>query len=200
MALQDELRALLDNSIEEPPLQVFLQQHPEILMRTFGQGAQYSVVLPKFRLAEDFIPDFVMIGRRSGSAGTSWDVDLIEIEPSAVRGLLFTKKYLARGHLRVAMSQVDDWKIWMEKYEQTIFVPKAFEQLKAIGAWDDHPEFYTPTIGTHQHMIVWYRIIIGRRNDFDDRGNEYRNLILKESRNRVEIVTWDRLLDKTRLI
>ena len=152
-------------------------------------------MIPKFQLAEDFIPDFVMIGRRSGSSRTSWDVDMIEIEPSILTKPLFTKRRKTAGHLRVAESQIKDWQRWMQKYEQTIFAPKAFEQLKAIKAWDSHPEFYCPTAGTYQDMVVWYRIIIGRRKDFDNWGNEYRNLTWKES-SRTEIVTWDRLLEK----
>ena len=80
MQLYNEFQSLLDESVEEAPLQKFLEGHPEILVHTFSQGAQYPTVFPKFELANDFIPDFVRIGRRSGSAGTSWDVDLIEIK------------------------------------------------------------------------------------------------------------------------
>ena len=200
--LSDEFKYLIESGAGEEPLQKFLKQHPEILIRTFNQGSQYQVVFPKFRLATDFVPDFVMIGRRSGSKGTSWDGDLIEIEPAvfAKDSPLFNRRRQSTGNLRIAEAQIDDWKIWMQKYEQTIFVPKAFEQLKAKNAWNDHLEFYSPTVGTHQHMVVWYRIIIGRRKDFSGWGDEYRNLRRKEPGNRMEIVTWDRLLDMTKYL
>ncbi len=198
MELYNEFQSLLDEPVGEAPLQTFLKRHPNIIVNTFSQGAQYPIVFPKFHLADEFIPDFIMIGRRSGSAETSWDVDLIEIEPAVLDKPLFNKKRQSTGCLRVAETQIRDWQRWMQKYEQSIFVPKAFEQLKSKKVWDDHPQFYTPTAGTYQDVIVWYRIIIGQRKDFNDWGNQYRNLIWKESGNRVEIVTWDRLLDKAK--
>jgi hypothetical protein len=195
-----EFQSLLDEAVKETQLQSFLERHPDIIVNTFYQGAYYPVVFPKFHLADEFIPDFVMIGRRSGSAETSWDVDLIEIEPAILDKPLFNKKRQSTGRLRIAEAQIMDWQRWMQKYEQRIFVPKAFEQLKSKKVWDDHPQFYTPTTGTYQDVVVWYRIIIGRRKDFNGWGNQYRNLIWKKSGNRVEIVPWDRLLDRVKQI
>lgn len=194
--LYNVFQALLDESVEEAPLQQFLESHPQILVHTFSQGAQYETVFPKFELANDFVPDFIMIGRRSGSARTSWDVNVIEIKRAVLDKVLFNKARQSAGYLRDAERKIKDLQRWMQKYEQTIFVPKAFEKLKEKGVWDDHPEFYTPTSGTYQDVVVWYRIIIGRRTDFSNWGNEYQNLTWKESGNRIEIVPWDRLLDK----
>lgn len=65
--LFDDFKGLLDGCSAEAPLQSFLKEHPEILVSTFNQGAHYPMVLPKFRLADELIPDFVMVGRRSAA-------------------------------------------------------------------------------------------------------------------------------------
>lgn len=194
--LSDEFKLLLDNGTEEMPLQNFLDKHQKILVGTFNQGAYYSTVFPKFTLADEFTPDFVMIGHRSFY---SWDVDLIEIEPAVFDRPLFNKKGQSTWRLRDAETQITNWQSWMKKHRD-YFVTKALEKLKEKKAWDDKPKFYNLSYGTYQDITVWYRIIIGRRKDFVEWGNQYRNTKWEESNHRIEIVSWDRLLDKTNFL
>jgi hypothetical protein len=194
--LFDDFKGLIDSRVEEAPLQAFLKRYPRILIDTFNQGAQYPTVFPKFKLADELIPDFITIGRRSGTQYTSWDVDLIEIEPSILAKPLFNKKGQITGRLRDAEGQIIKWQQWMKINEQRIFVPKALKELKRKHAWDEHPQFYNPSHHMHQSMLISYRIIIGRRKDFGDIGDEYRINKWEESGRRFEIVPWDRLLDR----
>ncbi len=193
-SLNNQFRCLINRGSSEAPLQRFLKEHPRIIEDTFSQGAQLSKVFPKFHLSDDFVPDFVMIGHRSMWA---WDVDLIEIEPALNDKPLFTRNGLTTGRLRGAEAQINNWQNWMRKCQDTIFVPKALEKLKKEGAWDSRPEFYNLSDGTHQQLGVWYRIIIGRRTDFEGPGKEYQSLKWEQSHNRIEIIPWDRLLEKT---
>jgi len=195
MQLYNEFQSLLDGSIEETPLQSFLERHPNVIVNTFCQGAQYPVVFPKFRLADELIPDFVMIGHRSGA---SWDVDLIEIEPAVLNESLFNRKRQPKGRLRTAEGQVAQWQVWIER-QREFFVRRAIDKILNEHAWDESPFFHAATRNDISVMF-WYRIVIGRRTDFDTWGNRYRTNKLRETRNRVEIVTWDRLLDKARQI
>ena len=174
-------------------MQKFLESHPDILRDTFNAGSYYPTVFPQFSLAGEYIPDFVMIGHRSS---WMWTVDLIEIEPSVLERPLFNKSDQSTGRLRDAEGQVVKWQAWMEKYKNPIFVNKALKMLKERGAWNAEPKFYNLSDGTWQMTNVWYRIIIGRRKDFEGWGNEYRNQ--KYARQHVEIVPWDRLLEKFR--
>jgi len=193
-SLYNEFKSLVDNSTTEAPLQKFLEEHLEILIRTFSQGALYPFVSPKFHLADEFIPDFVIVGHRSA---WSWDVDLIEIEPAAFNNqALFNKTGQSTGRLRIAETQIRNWQDWMRKNKDAIFVPRALDKLKSAGAWDERPEFYKPSDGTHQDLMVWYRIIIGRRKDFQRSGINYQSSYWANSNYRVEIATWDRLLEK----
>jgi len=195
MYLYDEFESLLDSSVAEAPLQGFLEEHPDVILNTFSQGAYYSVVFPKFHLADEFIPDFVMIGHRSAA---SWDVDLIEIEPAVLNGKLFNKQRQTTGRLRIAEKQVTDWQIWIERNRE-FFVRRAIDRILGEHAWDRNPFFHAAT-RNEGDLMVWYRIVIGRRTDFNTWGNRYRTNKLRETGNRVDIVTWDRLLDKARQI
>ena len=134
----EEFKVLVGTCSEESLLQEFLQKHPEIIIHAFEAGAHLSTVFPKFRLADDFIPDFVMIGHRSS---WSWDVDLIEIEPAILNGPLFNKSNQSTGRLRVAESQITKWQVWM-KAKEDFFVQRALDKLKEVGAWDKIPKFY----------------------------------------------------------
>ena len=197
-SLYNEFNSLVDNSTTEAPLQKFLEEHLEILICTFSQGAFYPFVFPKFHLSDEFIPDFVIVGHRSV---WSWDVDLIEIEPAAFNDqTLFNKQGQSTGRLRMSETQIRNWQDWMRKNKDSIFVPRALDKLKSAKVWDEHPEFYKPSDGTHQHLIVWYRIIIGRKKDFERSRINYQNSCWENSGHRVEIVTWDRLLEKTLLL
>jgi hypothetical protein len=195
MQLYNEFKSLLDNSVEEAPLQSFLEKHPEIIINTFCQGAHYPVVFPQFHLADKFKPDFVMIGHRSQG---SWDVDLIEIEPAVLKAKLFNRQRQPTGCLRTAEGQVTQWQVWIER-NRGFFVQRAIDMILKEHVWDGSLFFHAAT-GHDVDFIVWYRIIIGRRKDFDTWGNQYRTSVFKNSNNRLEIATWDRLLDKAREI
>lgn len=195
-SIYDEFKQLIDTGKYEEPLQKFLETHKELLISTFNQGAYFSTVFPKFELGDELIPDFVMVGHRSR---WSWDVNLIEIEPAILNKPLFNKQRQSTGRLRTAEGQIQDWQMWMNKHSG-YFTTRMLQELKKIGAWDKKPQFYELSDGTNQSMTVWYRIVIGRRNDFQGQGDEYRRHKSQESGNRVEIVTWDRLLDKAKLL
>ncbi len=188
--LYDEFRSLIRDGRQETPLQKFLEANPSILKRAFNGGSYFPTVFPKFSLAGEFIPDFVMIGHRSSWV---WTVDLIEIEPSVLDKPLFNKKDQPTGRLRDAENQIFKWQTWMEINRDTFFVSKALNLLKERGAWDAEPKFYQLSEGTHQWMHIRYRIVIGRRELFGRWGNTYRSQ--KYDQQHIEIVPWDRLLE-----
>jgi len=189
-AQYDRFESLIDNGRKEAPLQEFLEENPSVLRKAFDTGSYFPTVFPKFSLAGELIPDFVMIGHRSS---WMWTVDLIEIEPAVLRGPLFNKSGQPTDRLRGAEGQVNKWQAWMEKNRDTYFVDRALKMLKERGAWDAEPRFYDLSEGTYQPINVWYRIVVGRREHFEGWGNEYRH---QRHGQHVEIVPWDRLLDK----
>ena len=187
----DEFRQLVDEGHLEAPLQEFLQIHPEILTSTFNSGAHFPTVFPKFHLGDELIPDFTIIGHRSGA---SWDVDLIEIEPALLDRPLFNRSKEPTDRLRIAIGQVEKWQIWMERHEK-YFMARALDKIKANHVWD-RSTFFNEATGQGVWALIRYRIIIGRRVNFEGFGYEYRNFRLKETGLKLDIVPWDRLLDK----
>lgn len=192
MTLIDEFKKALDRGSEEEVLQEFLEKNPQILIRAFSQGAKGLTVFPKFHLADDFIPDFVIIGSRS--FGGSWDVDLVEIEPAVLDRPLFNSKRQGAGRLREAEGQIIRWQNWMNQYSQTVFVPKLLDALKRKKAWDFWPKLYEPLSGTYYHLMIYYRIVIGRRSHFTGWGDQYR-ATRRTGTGSIDISTWDRLID-----
>ena len=197
MKLHEEFKSLIDESVKEAPLQSFLEMHPDIIVNTFCQGAYYPVVFPQFHLADEFKPDFVMIGHRSLA---SWDVDLIEIKPAVSNKKLFNSKHQPTGNLRIAEGQVDQLQMWIErKGNREFFVQRTIDKILEEHAWDKSFRFDTAT-RNDVDIMVWYRIVIGRRGDFEGWGDQYRTNKWRSSNNRVEIVPWDRLLEKAKQI
>ena len=188
----DDFESLVKSEKREEPLQKFLEANPDILQDTFDVGSYFPTVFPKFSLAGELVPDFIVIGHRSS---WMWTVDLIEIEPAVLERRLFNKSDQPAGRLREAEGQVTKWQAWMKVHRNAHFLNKALRKLKEQGAWDSEPNFYNLSEGTYQSMNVWYRIIIGRREDFEGWGNEYRT---QRYRQGVEIVPWDRLLETLR--
>jgi hypothetical protein len=147
--LYDELRSLIDRSAEESPLQSFLEAHPDILINTFFQGAHYPVIFPKFNLADERTPDFVMAAHRSGPL---WDVDFIEIEPAVLKEKLFNKQRQSTGRLRIAEGQITDWQVWIEKHKD-FFIRRAIEKIRENHVWDKSP-FFTSATGPDVSIMV----------------------------------------------
>ena len=136
----NKFKSLVEHSKGEGELQLFLTEHPEVLRRTFYPGAAFRTVFPKFHLADEFIPDFAIIGHRSS---WMWDVDLIEIEPATLERPLFNVKRQSTGRLRDAEGQIKDWQNWMSRYEKTMFVPRALKMSRNAGLGTSDQSFIT---------------------------------------------------------
>lgn len=123
----EELKRLLLGEVREEALQQFLLENPFILKPS-------SVIIPKQKLGEDFVTDFILVNTLDqGSKYT-----MVEIEKSCHN--ILTKDGQLTAEVQHAISQTRDWEIWLESN-------KAYLQSKL-------PNFETPE----------YLIIIGRSN------------------------------------
>ncbi len=193
--IYDEFKTLLDNDGREKPLQKYLENNPEIISKTFHEGAQNPLVIPLYKLANNYITDFIFVGVRSYG---SLDVHLIEIEPAINEKPLFNNSNQSTGRLRVAEGQIMDWRTWMNEYEN-FFKVQLINTIKKLGRWDNNL-LSKITTNAIRHDIIYYHIIIGRRKDFDGEGDKYRHTYQARSGNREEIATWDRLLATSQLM
>lgn len=134
--VSSEFATLLEASKKEEELQVFLKKHPIVLHPT-------AELIPKKKLGEDFITDFVLVSPSDQGATYT----LVEIE-KASHPILVKDNSLSR-QTNHAIKQTRDWDVWLEKN-------KAYLQTKL-------PNFESPQ----------YLVIIGRGNILDDNAKAY---------------------------
>jgi len=132
----NELKVLLETEVKEEKLQYFLKENPFLLKPS-------SEFIPKQKLGEDFVTDFVLLNiLDQGPCYT-----LVELEKSSYS--ILTKEGVLSSNVSHAIKQTRDWDIWLEKN-------KSYFQNKL--PWFESPE---------------YLIVIGRTNLMGDNEKAY---------------------------
>jgi hypothetical protein len=131
-----QFRELLNGDLQEEILQQFLKEHPFVLH-------QSAESIPKQRLGEDFVTDFVLVA--STTQGPTYT--LVELERTS--HTVLTRDFSLASPVTHAIKQTRDWDVWLEKN-------KAYVQNKLTG-------FETPR----------YMVVIGRSADFTDDQKAY---------------------------
>jgi hypothetical protein len=145
-SLSDEFEKLLGDEKREEEIQTFLKANSFVLH-------QSAETIPKQKLGEDFITDFVLVA--SSTQGPSYF--LVELERAAHPVL--TKDYSLSSYVAQAVKQTRDWDVWLEGN-------KAYIQGKLPG-------FETPR----------YIVVIGRSASFDDTQRAYMRSYNREWKN-----------------
>ena len=140
-----QFQELLDASLHEENLQQFLKEHPFVLH-------QSAESIPKQKLGEDFVTDFVLVA--STTQGPTYT--LVELERAS--HTVLTKDFSLASPVTHAIKQTRDWDVWLEKN-------KAYVQNKLPG-------FETPR----------YMVVIGRSADFTDDQKAYMRSYNREFR------------------
>lgn len=169
----DELGRVVESARDEKPIQVFLQNHPELLASLVRGPDRYVVAQP--RLADEYVPDFVVAD--ADSNGVRWV--LVEIETPRSSTTLKSKNLLEK-HARIGLGQIQDWRTWLERNLHKAQSPR---RDGGLGLYDISPR-------ADGYLIV------GREHLLNDNAHEVRRPIAAESR--VEIMTYDRLLRRLR--
>lgn len=103
IAAQNALLEGLEDADDEAPLQKVLEQYPELLA-VLVTGNHGCWVIPRPRLNEKYIPDFLIASQTS--AGVTWW--LVELE-SPTQPLHMKNRHLAKGP-RQGIAQIEDWR------------------------------------------------------------------------------------------
>lgn len=140
------LESLLGSEVKEEELQKFLKDYPFVLHPA-------AEAIPKKKLGEDFVTDFVLVA--SSSQGPSYI--LVELERSAHPVL--TKENVLAEPVNHALKQTRDWDVWLEEN-------KAYLQRKLPG-------FETPK----------YMVVIGRGHELDETQKKYLRSYNREWKN-----------------
>ncbi|QNN78042.1 DUF4263 domain-containing protein [Pseudoxanthomonas mexicana] len=143
MTNQMTLLDVVNGGADEPDVQNFFEKFPEGLT-----GSIYllgNVVIRKFKLGADYIPDFAYVQPMSGRTY----MHLVEIE--SPKKNIFTQNDEFTKEFNQALQQVRDWMQWVHQNSQTLM--QQIEPLR-VGNYDT---LYNP--------IARGTLIFGRRGE-----------------------------------
>lgn len=175
---------LIDTKPEEEKIQLFLEEHPVILLHAMLDGfypaaSTRSSLFSKVQLGGRYQTDFAFCSLNS--MGAWWT--FVELERSDVP--IFTKKGDPSKYLMHAIRQVMDWQAWLVDFSE-------------YAASELHKLFKDRTEGFYHANYLRKAcnavIVIGRRANLTPETNRRRIQICTENP-RLEIITYDRLFD-----
>lgn len=106
VATVDEFDHVLNDALDERPLQILLASNASLLAPLAPPGSDYWC-LDRPRLGAEFIPDFLLASRTS--EGFRWA--MVELESPNEKVL--TKAGLPAKKLAEALKQIRDWRSWL---------------------------------------------------------------------------------------
>jgi hypothetical protein len=181
----------LERSDGERTIHAFLKRHPQLLVTAFNYGWNHIFLVPEFQLGTTLRADFVLFGGYSGG----WSVRFIELEPVGAR--LYLKNGTPSKELRLAMTQISDWREYIRVNESAlrgelsrVMVSKNIYQIRhrTISRYlENHMRDPEDSVEWHAH------IVIGRRENLT--ADEQRRRTRGHSFIDAEIATYDRLID-----
>ncbi len=161
--IASELEKLLEAAAREEALHQFLYKH-SYLLAEFGYGVKKVFSKPSF--GSDFKADFAMVGWGNYECWT-----FVEIKKSTDK--LFTKEGLPSKQLNKAISQINNWWIWM------------YDHGGRAG------DFHGDLVGEQTALIV-----IGRRRSLSKTDlRRLKQFNATQLAGKLNVITFDAILD-----
>ncbi len=177
-----ELKSVIENAKKEEDVQAFLTKHLEVALEAFSDGAIPLDIIPKFKLGQDYVTDFAVLGVRS--FGKPYHVILVELESPSDNP--FNKDGSYSRHLNQAIKQIQDWQYWLRNKFET-FCADFSERLKRVNG---------PTLRNDLRSAFFtFKIVIGRRYMYSDRNRETRSSIFHTTGSGIEIMSFDKIIE-----
>lgn len=163
---------VIDDAVDERPIQKFIEKNPEILASLVGGNERYCI--PLKRLGDRYVPDFVV--GSVDSLGVRWHFVELETPRSGI--------YTGKGDgldkfARKGSDQITAWRRWVA---ENLGHARARRSESGLGLFD--VEGHAPGF-----------VIVGRRNRMPDDVSESIRLE-QRSRNNTEIHSYDWLLER----
>lgn len=164
MLKEEILKILAYNS--ERKIAKFLCKHPQIVLWSFiSTGGHSKYVLHEFPLGSKFKADFVIPFSFSGA----WEVHFVELKsPDAI---IITKNGTPSKLLNSAISQINDWKSFVENNKSIVQQDLSDWCIKHdLLRWHENKFPISNWTSDYLHdpnTFIWfnYHIIIGRRDN-----------------------------------
>ena len=164
----EKLESLVNDGVSENELQKHIERHQYILSQQF---AHCRYVFPKVALGNQYETDFMCL--EIPSSGKEW----IGVELENPNKKVITKTGRRTAVLEHAIQQIRDWRTWVT--ENLSYAQKEKDK-NGLGLIDINPRFYG-------------YVIIGRRNNFNEKFNELRRQIQRDEL--VIIRSWDGVIE-----
>ena len=155
----------------------------------------------KFRLANDYIPDFMIVGSaRSMDGWSTWPaVTFVEIERADQK--LFTKKGDPTSFLTHALTQIQNWKQWMSE-NRSFIIPRIAEVVEKKESETGRKfEYLEMLTGSDRWRMIResYLLIAGRHRDLSV-SDMLRLTQMNEDLKDINIITYDKVIEWLLLI
>ena len=195
--LQEELNRILNGASGERRASAFLARNPEIVRWAFcWTGGHSTYVVKEFPFGSRYRADLVVPLSYSGA----WEVHMIELEPP--NDSVINKDGTPSQRLNKAMSQIQDWREYIERNPDSIRKDLSDWCVKhdRLRLYDDHDPPCNETGDYLSHpdtyIVYEYHIVIGMRESV---SREKRRKMNQYSGSMdIDICTYGRFLDIAR--
>ena len=171
-----EFNLVISNAKNESDVQKYIKCNkkwfiPGSIFLDYNFGHQETYLFPEQRLGNDYIADYMLIGKESGG----YTLILVEFETPNTEYLISTVNMESES-VRKGLTQLQDWKRWL----------------------DNNREYFMRNIGLREFGIdiptyrTFYYLVVSRRKYMNKLVVEVRGQSIYEKHNS-KIVTFDRL-------
>ncbi|ACZ10973.1 Uncharacterised protein [Sebaldella termitidis] len=169
---------LNSSSTSENDIQTFLETNSSLIPLPFilNHALNGNSVISKLNLGNTYVTDFAYLTKST----VKWQLVLIELEESKKK--FFTKENLFSAEFNRALAQIDDWKIYCDKYKDRIM-----KQTNALR---------NPLNGNP--VEIFYVLIYGRNEEYQN--DEYRSAKIAEleKNSNLRVMSYDSLVSEFR--
>lgn len=173
----------LDKANKEHDVQKYIKDNkkwfiPGALFHNYNFGHHEAMIIPEFHLGEEYIADYLLIGRNSiGRYLVFVEFENVNVEICLKTSNAFT------DDVRKGITQIKDWKRWIAANKEYMV------RNTELAKWIDLPL---------QDWRICYCLVVGRRSLNNDMAKNLRGE--EEHSSGISIVTYDRIVDKMRLL
>ncbi|OEO31722.1 hypothetical protein VW23_001030 [Devosia insulae DS-56] len=171
----DKLAEVIETASDEKPIQMFLEQHPELLAALLGGRERFAV--PRPSLGGKYEPDFLLAD--TDSLGIRWL--LVELETPISAITLRTQNALDKSARR-GVTQIQEWREWLQN---NLDVARRPTRQDGLGLSDIRP---------NSEGLV----LVGRRHLLGNSSSAVRSGASEQ--NSIRIHTYDWLVESLRSI
>jgi hypothetical protein len=149
------------------------------ILRNYDFGHHGAYLFPEFPLSNNFVVDFLVIGKNSGGH------EFIFVELESVYGSVTKQDGTIGESIRRGLKQVEEWEFWLEKNFRNLNSTLDKYRNKNENLPTEYFEF--------DQSRIHFAVVSGRRENYSEPTYRKRRKLLKESG--IRLMHYDNLID-----